>query len=144
MAEVNHLLARAALALVATIGTAHAEGYLAQRPADLPPLRIGVGADGYGIEPKEIRLETGKAYTLPIESTGLVECAWVAPELFDYIWIRKLEVAGVEIKANRIHEIEMEKEGEVELVFVPIRPGTYPFACRGRERQGLVGTFVVR
>lgn len=132
-----------ALALLVA-GPAAAEGFLVQRTTKLPPLQIGVGQDGYGMEPKEIKLETGKAYTLEIKSTGLVECALVAPEFFDNIWIRKIEVEGVEIKVNSLYEIEMEKEGEAELVFLPIRPGEYPYFCKAREKQGLVGKFVVK
>jgi hypothetical protein len=37
----------------------------------------------------------------------------------------------VEIKASRVYKIEMEREGETEIFFVPIRPGEYSWGYKG-------------
>jgi hypothetical protein len=136
----------AALSLAATViaGAAHAEGYLAQRPEKLPALELGLGDTGFGVSQKDYNLSTGKAYLLKLKSTGAKECAWIAPEFTNFIWLRKVEVNKVEIKASHIYEIEMEREGEAEVFFVPIRPGEYAWSCRGLAEKGMAGRFLVK
>jgi hypothetical protein len=125
-------------------GLAGAEGYLAQKPEKLPDLELGLGESGYGVSQKDYQLTTGKAYRLKIKSTGRKECAWEAPTFANYIWLRKVEVGHVEVKASHVYEIEMEREGEAEIFFVPIRPGEYAWACRGLEGKGMAGKFIVK
>ena len=43
-----------------------------------------------------------------------------------------------------INEIELEREGEVEIKFVPIRPGNYEFEIEGLQSKGMVGKFIVK
>jgi hypothetical protein len=123
---------------------AFAEGDLAQKPEKLPDLVLGLGEAGYGDSHNDFALNTGKAYRLKIQSTGQKECAWQAPEFVNFIWLRKIEVNKVEIKASHVYEIEMEREGEAEIFFVPIRPGEYAWGCRGLEAKGMAGRFIVK
>ena len=132
------------IALVAATSSAFAEGYLALKAEKLPDLALGLGETGYGVSQKDFALTTGKAYRLKIKSTGQKECAWQAPEFSNFIWLRKIEVSKVEIKASHVYEIEMEREGEVEIFFVPIRPGEYAWGCRGLEGKGMAGRFIVK
>ena len=141
MFRLQYLILAAAIALP---GFASAEGYLAQKPEKLPDLVLGQGETGYGVSQKDYALVTGKAYRLKLKSTGQKECAWTAPEFANYVWLRKVEVNNVEIKASHVYEIEMEREGEAEIFFVPIRPGEYPWGCRGLEGKGMAGKFVVK
>jgi hypothetical protein len=135
------LLATAALAMPAL---ALAEGDLAERAARLPDLALGLGDTGYEVSQKDYALTTGKAYRLKITSTGHKPCAWAAPEFSNVIWLRKVEISKVEIKASHVYEIEMEREGEAEIFFVPIRPGEYAWRCRGLESKGVAGKFIVK
>lgn len=121
-----------------------ADGFLASKPEKLPDLVIGTDDTGFGVSQKDFELNTGKAYKLKIVSTGKKECAWIAPEFTTAIWLRKVEVAKVEIKATHLSEVEMEDEGEAELFFVPIKPGDYKWSCRGLEGKGVTGTFKVK
>jgi hypothetical protein len=140
-----HRLLYPALALaIALPGLAMAEGNLALKPEKLPDLQLGLGESGYGVSQKDYALTTGRAYRLKIKSTGQKECAWVAPEFSNSVWLRKVEVGDVEIKAGALYEIEMEREGEAELFFVPIRPGDFAWGCKGLEGKGLAGKFVVK
>ena len=59
------------------------------------------------------------------------------------IWIRKVEVGAVEIKAVTLDELEFENGGEAELFFVAIRPGSYEFGSRGLMDRGVVGKIIV-
>ena len=133
-----------ALSLIAVPALGRAEGDLALKPEKLPDMVLGLGEAGFGISQKDFTLSTGKAYRLKIRSTGEKECAWQAPQFTNFIWLRKIEVNKVEIKASHVYEIEMEREGEAEIFFVPIRPGEYAWGCRGLESKGMAGRFIVK
>lgn len=46
------------------------------------------------------------------------------------------------IKVSRLYELEFEDEAECEILFVPIKPGTYETKADGLEDKGAVVTFV--
>jgi hypothetical protein len=131
-------------AVIAMPGLALAEGDLSLKPEKLPDLALGLGDTGYEVSQKDFALTTGKAYRLKITSTGHKPCAWAVPEFSNFIWLRKVEINKVEIKASHVYEIEMEDEGAAEIFFVPIRPGEYAWACRGLESKGVAGKFIVK
>jgi hypothetical protein len=138
-----HFLGCLVLAL-ALPSVALAEGDLALKPEKLPDMVVGLGDAGFGVSQKDFALTTGKAYRLKLKSTGQKPCAWEAPVFSNFIFLRKVEVNKVEIKASHVSEIEMEREGEAEIFFVPIRPGEYSWGCRGLESKGLAGKFIVK
>jgi uncharacterized cupredoxin-like copper-binding protein len=137
-------LALAALAATALPATVAAEGFLAGRLEKLPDLVIGLGDAGYETSKDAYELTTGKGYRMWIKATGKKECAFVAPDFFQHVWFRKIEVNKVEIKASAFHELEFEREGEVELFFTPIKPGEYTWGCKGLEDKGLTGKITVK
>src|SRR5687768_10777948 len=103
MYRLLHCLVLAAALIMPS--AASAEGYLALKPEKLPDLVLGLGESGYGVSQKDYALVTGKSYRLKLKSTGQKECAWAAPEFANYIWLRKVEVNSVEIKASHVYEI---------------------------------------
>ncbi len=133
----------AAAGMLAASGAAHAiGGDLASLPVPLE-LQVGTGDNGFGMEPDEFQMQTGQAYRMTIQAVGWHECNWEAPSFFKNAWIRKIEAGNMEIKVAYLYELEMDMDGEVEVFFVPIRPGTYQFGCRGLEDRGMTGTFIV-
>lgn len=140
---------RRAFALLASLaviaGTpALGEGYIAGKAEKLPDLEIGLGETGFEKKGGDYSIVTGKGYSLKIKSTGKHECAIVAPQFFDTIYVRKVEINKVEVKLAGLIEIEMEEEGEAELFFVAIRPGEYTWACRNLAEKGLTGKFIIK
>ena len=131
------------LAMLAGTQTALAEGDLAVRPIELETLEVAGGEYGFSVSHEEIELETGQAYALTISSPGLQECAWRAPSFVENIYIRKIEIGEIEVKVRAFDELEFD-EGEAEIFFVPVRPGTFEWSCRGLEPRGVMGRFVVR
>jgi hypothetical protein len=144
LAALSAVLFTAAGLVVPGPGQTRAEGYLATKPIELETLVLGTDMIGFNVSVKEYNLETGQAYSLLIQSSGHKEYAIVAPDFFDYIWLRKVEAGGLEIKANSIYEIEFEDEGEAELFFVPIRPGTYELYAKGLKEKGTSVTINVK
>lgn len=129
---------------LALTAVAQADGYLATRAEKLEPLVLGTNEIGFDVSPKQYNLRTGQAYRLLIKSSGYQEYALVAPTFFDFIWLRKIEAGGMEIKANSIYELEFEDEGEAEIFFVPIKPGTYEMYAKGLKERGTSVTFKVK
>ena len=123
--------------------TVFAKGDLAIRAKKLE-LKLGSEKSDYEMSQKEFELETGKAYRLEISSMGFKEYEIEAEDFFRNIWIRSIEIEGVEIVAPVIEEIEFEREGEIEIKFVPIRPGNYEFEIEGLQHKGMVGKFIVK
>jgi len=131
-------------ALAAMASSAGAEGYLAGKAEKLEDLEIGLGESGLQKKGGDYSIVTGQGYSLKIKSTGKHECAIVAPQFFNNIYIRKVEINKVEVKLAGLIEIEMEEEGEAELYFVAIRPGEYTWQCRNLAERGLTGKFVIK
>lgn len=107
-------------------------------------LKLGSDKSDYEMSQKTFNLETGKAYRLEISSMGFKEYEFEAEEFFRNIWIRSIEIEGIELDAPVINEIEFEREGEIEIKFVPIRPGEYNFEIERLQSKGMVGKFIVK
>ena len=110
-------------------------GYLASKPEKLPDMVLGLGEAGYGVSQKDFALSTGKAYRLKIKSTGQKECAWQAPQFVNFIWLRKVEVNKVEIKASHVYEIEMERGRRRKSSSYRSGPASTPGAAGPREAR---------
>ena len=120
-----------------------AKGDLAIRSKKIE-LKLGSDKSDYEMSNKVFNLETGKAYRLEISSMGFKEYEFEAEDFFKNIWIRKIEIEGIEIKAPVINEIEFEREGEIEINFVPIRTGEFEFEIEGLQHKGMAGKFIVK
>jgi len=119
-----------------------AKGDLAIRSKKIE-LKLGSEKSDYEMSKKSINLETGKAYRLEISSMGFKEYEFEAEDFFKNIWIRKIEIEGIEIQVPSINEIEFDREGEIEINFVPIRTGKFPFEIEGLQNKGMVGEFII-
>ena len=121
----------------------NAEGDLSIRSKKLV-LNLGSDKSDYDMSQKIFNMETGKAYRLEITSKGFKEYELEAEDFFRNIWIRSIEIDGIELDAPVINEIEFEREGEIEIKFVPIRPGEYDFEIERLQSKGMVGKFIVK
>jgi hypothetical protein len=121
---------------------AAAEGDPTRRAERLELTEIDA-ASGFSI--REYDLETGVYYRWRIVGDGLEEYEVAADDLFDNSWIEKVSVEDVAMAAAGLGEIQLGGEAEVDVWFVPIRPGDYAFAVKGREGDdGFAGVMHVR
>lgn len=120
----------------------YAKGDLAIRAKKLE-LNLGSDTSDYDMSQKIFKLETGKAYNLEITSMGFKEYEFEAEDFFRNIWIRKIEVEGVEINTPVLNGFEFDREGEIEINFVPIRTGEFEFELDGLQQKGMVGKFII-
>jgi hypothetical protein len=121
---------------------AWAEGNLAKRAERLPELEID-GAKGFSVTTYEI--ETGKFYRWRIASDGRDEYKLLAPELMRNSWVDQISIENKEVKPlGGLYAVEFDDEGEIDIYFVPIRPGTYEYYIENMREDGMLGTFVVK
>ena len=120
-----------------------AKGDLAIRAKKLE-LKLGSDTSDYDMSQKVFEMETGKAHRLEISSMGFKEYEIEAEDFFRNIWVRSIEIEGIELDVPVINEIEFEREGEIEIKFVPIRPGEYDFEIERLQNKGMVGKFIVK
>ena len=119
------------------------KGDLAIRAKKLE-LKLGSEKSDYDMSQKIFEMETGKAYRLEISSMGFKEYEIEAEDFFRNIWVRGIEIEGIEIDTPVINEIELEREGEIEIKFVPISPGDYEVEIEGLQSKGMKGLFKVK
>ncbi|WP_281842493.1 hypothetical protein [Sinisalibacter aestuarii] len=121
---------------------ATAEGNLATDATRLPDMTID--SRTLTLSETTFELETGKYYRWRIVHDGGEEFQILSPELFRNSWISQVVIEDLEVKPLGLHSIEFDDEGTIDIWFVPIRPGDFPFWIAGYENRGLAGTFVVR
>src|SRR5262245_17959595 len=129
------VLAMVMLAVLFLVGRhdVNAAGNLASRPTDLTPL---VMDEKLTFSVKEYKLETGKYYRWQIESKGGEEFQLFFPELFRNVWVNEIVIQPqkLEVKAPWVYSLEFDNPAVVEVTFVPLRPGRYPYFVKGFEK----------
>lgn len=129
------------VSLVLIMSPGWAEGDPTRRATRLEPLVLDA-AKGFSV--KRYEIETGVYYRWRIESDGLEEYKILAPGLFRESWIDQVVIEDKEVKPFGLHAVEFDDEGEIDVWFVPIRPGTYEFYVEGLASQGFSGVFEVK
>ena len=106
----------------------------------LEPIMIGAGK---ALADKPYKLEAGKYYKIVLKSDGSREVPIVGASFFRNIWVNQISINDIEVRPLGIDSFEFDDEGEIEMTFVPIKPGKYtlglPSAKSDRERA----TFIV-
>ena len=118
-----------------------AEGNLAKRATRLAPLKLDAAK---GFSEKRYDLETGKYYRWRIISDGREEYKLLAPELFRNSWINQVSIEDKEVKPMGLYAVEFDSDGEMDVWFMPVRPGQYRFYVEGLDTQGFEGVMRVR
>ena len=112
-----------------------------RRAVRLEPLALSA-TEGFSV--KAYTLDSGVYYRWRIVSDGLEEYKLLAPELFRQSWIDQVVIEDKEVKPYGLYAVEFDDDGEIDIWFVPIRPGSYRFYVEGLESQGFQGTVTVK
>jgi hypothetical protein len=121
---------------------AAAEGNMARRAERLEELKIDAAK---GFSTKSYQLETGKFYRLRVVSDGRDEYSFRFPELSRNAWFDQIVIEDKEVKPyGGVYSLEFDDEGEIDVYFIPIRPGTYEFFVENYRESGMLGTFDIR
>lgn len=89
---------------------------------DLEPINLSAGALS-SAEPYE--LKSGTNYEIVISSDGSGEMAISGAEFFRAIWVNEVVINDLEIRPMGLSSFEFDDEGEIEMSFIAIVPGTY-------------------
>ena len=127
------------LLLVPMLG--FAEGNPVKRAQRLEPLVIDA-VNGFSI--KQYTLESTVFYKWTIQSDGRDEYKLMAPELFENSWIEQVSIEDKEVKPYGLRAVEFDDEGEIDIYFLPVRPGTYSFYIEHLRTQGFEGEIIVK
>ena len=127
---------------VLLIHEASGKGNLARRAERLEELKINA-EKGFSI--KKYLLETGKYYRWRIISDGRDEYSFVFPKLSRNVWIGQVVIEKKEVKPfGGIYSLEFDEEGEIDVYFLPIRPGKYEFYVENYRESGMLGQIIVK
>lgn len=127
---------------VLLIHEASGKGNLARRAERLEELKINA-EKGFSI--KKYLLETGKYYRWRIISDGRDEYSFVFPKLSRNVWIGQVVIEEREVKPfGGIYSLEFDEEGEIDVYFLPIRPGKYDFYVENYRESGMLGQIIVK
>lgn len=130
-----------AIALWLAAATTAAADDPTRRATRLEPLVLDA-EKGFSIDRYEVA--AGTYYRWRIVSDGLEEYKLVAPGLFRESWIDQVVIEEKEVKPLGLHAVEFDDSGEIDIWFIPIRPGEYEFYVEGLASQGFRGVFVVK
>lgn len=132
----------ARLVVVISLATSvNAEGDPTRRAERLEPLNVDA-VNGFSV--KHYEAEAGVYYRWRIVADGLEEYKIIAPELFRESWIDQVVIEDKEVKPFGLHAVEFDDEGEIDIWFIPQRPGEYEFYVEGLRTQGFSGVFSVK
>ena len=127
---------------VLLIYEASGKGNLARRAERLEELKINA-EKGFSI--KKYLLETGKYYRWRIISDGRDEYSFLFPKLSRNVWIGQIVIEEKEVKPfGGIYSLEFDEEGEIDVYFLPIRPGKYEFYVENYRESGMLGQIIVK
>jgi len=140
MLEITRPLLASAI-LISLVGMAVAGGDPTRRADRLEPLVLDA-TTGFSVTRYEV--ETGVYYRWRIKSDGLEEYKLIAPGLFRESWIDQVVIEDKEVKPFGLHAVEFDDEGEIDIWFIPQRPGEYRYYIEGLDTQGFSGVFVVK
>ena len=147
MSKLKLSLAAAALSYsLATPTIAHELGYAGllsgKNKGEMPELTL---AAGQPLSPEPtITLESGKYYELEIVSDGSQELALAGSDFFRAIWIDEVVINELEVRPYGIDSVEFDDEGEMEIGFVAIKPGTYRLGVPGSDGDTLGVDIIIK
>ena len=140
---------RALAAMLAVLGAgllalpeSAAEGNLTRRAVRLEVLKIDAAK---GFSKKSYQLETGKYYRWRVVSDGRGAYSFRFPELSRNAWFDQVVIEDREVKPyGGVYSLEFDAEGEIDVYFVPIRPGTYEYFVENYRESGMLGAIEVK
>jgi hypothetical protein len=118
-------------------------------PAENPMLRatrletLFIDAND-GFSNTRYQLESGIYYRLRLQGDGRDEYTIRFGEFLDNVWLERIKIEDVEFAVSNLAELTLAGESEVDLYFVPIRPGHYPIGVKQMFSVGFEGEIVIR
>ena len=107
----------------------------------LAPLTL---SSGKPLAAAEYELKSGGYYEIRIVADGTAELAISGAEFFRNIWIDEIVINDIEVRPMGIHSLEFDDEGEAEISFIAIKPGSYELRIPGTRGDSQRAVFHIR
>jgi uncharacterized cupredoxin-like copper-binding protein len=107
---------------------------------------ITVTMDEHSYEPQNIVFKVGQPYKLELKNGGDKDHYYTAPEFLRSIATRKAMVnKQAEIKAPYFKALEVLKQGQLDVYFVPVEKGQYTVYCTidDHREKGMEGALTI-
>lgn len=134
-----------AAALIAAPAFAHDLGFAglmsAKNRETLAPLTL---ASGKPVAEAPYILKSGMYYKMKIIADGSAELALSGGEFFRAIWINEIVINKIEVRPMAVHSLEFDDEGEAEISFIAIKPGTYELKIPGSSGDTQKAVFTIQ
>lgn len=108
---------------------------------ELPPITM---ASGQPLAEEPYELKSGTYYDITIVSDGSAELAISGAEFFRAIWVDEVVINDLEIRPMGLSSFEFDDEGEIEMSFIAIVPGTYELRIPGTSGDTQRAVFNIR
>ena len=118
-----------------------AGGDLTRRADRLQPVIIDAIQ---GFSNTRYALETGVYYRWRFQGDGRDEYTVTIPDLFNNTWLERIVVDDIEIPLSTLVEFTLEGESELDIYFIPIRPGSFLYYVERLRSAGFEGEVVVQ
>jgi hypothetical protein len=123
-------------------GEAHAQaGLLTGGATELEPINL---SSGQPLTKAPYELESGKYYSLDINSDGSAELALAGPSFFRNVWIDEIVINEIEIRPLGVDSLEFDDEGTATITFVTIRPGSFELRVPNTTSESQAAVFNVK
>lgn len=141
----KHLITAAVLAALTLPAVAHDLGFAglmsAKNRETLEPLTL---ASGQPVAKAPYILKSGMYYKMKIIADGSAELALSGGEFFRAIWINEIVINKIEVRPMAVHSLEFDDEGEAEMSFIAIKPGTYELKIPGSSGESQKAVFTIQ
>ncbi len=124
----QHLtLAVSMLALSAPTASLAQSGIVG-KAIELPTVTL---SSGMPMADAPLELQSGQYYELIISADGSAEMAISGADFFRNCWFDEIVINDIEIRPLGLDSIEFDDEGEAEISFIPMKPGTFELHAPG-------------
>lgn len=108
---------------------------------DLSPLIL---SSGKPVAKEPYMLKSGGYYTIAIQADGSAELALSGGDFFRAIWVNEVVINDIEVRPMGMASLEFDDEGEAEVSFIAIQPGTYELSIPGSIGDSQKAVFTIQ
>ena len=108
---------------------------------DLPPLTLGSGKP---VAEAPYMLKAGGYYSIKVQADGTAELALSGGDFFRAIWVNEVVINDIEVRPMGMASLEFDDEGEAEISFIAIQPGTYELSIPGSKGDSQKAVFTIQ
>ena len=107
--------------------------------------RLELVLNEYYYEPEELVLQLNQPYKMTVRNAGEVRHDIAGEEFFSSIVIASIRSRGLRMRAYHVENLNLAAGGEVEVWFVPVKQGEFPFICTisSHLTDGMEGRLVI-